>query len=29
VEAIHQRLYEMSGYRIRDDQTILLIKRLA
>ncbi|WP_124726469.1 PP2C family protein-serine/threonine phosphatase [Staphylospora marina] len=27
VEAIHQRLYEMSGYRIRDDQTILLIKR--
>jgi phosphoserine phosphatase RsbU/P len=27
VEAIHQRLYELAGYQMRDDQTILIIKR--
>lgn len=28
VEAIHQRLYEMTNYHMRDDQTIVMIKRL-
>lgn len=27
VEAIHQKLFEMANYQIRDDQTILIIKR--
>jgi sigma-B regulation protein RsbU (phosphoserine phosphatase) len=28
VEAIHQKLYEMTNYIMRDDQTILMIKRV-
>ncbi len=28
VEAIHQKLYEMTNYKIRDDQTILILKRI-
>lgn len=28
VEAIHQRLYEMTNYHMRDDQTIVMIKRI-
>jgi sigma-B regulation protein RsbU (phosphoserine phosphatase) len=28
VEAIHQKLYEMTHYKIRDDQTILILKRI-